>query len=561
MEAVWKKSYPAGVNFEIDLTAYNNILDVYREGVRKFDDLPAFTNMGTDLSFHDLDRLSRNFAAYLQKDLGLKKGDRIALQMPNLLQFPVALFGAFRAGLIVTNVNPLYTEREMAHQLNDSGAETIVIVANFASKLADIIGETKIQNVIVTELGDLLSFPKSLLVNSVVKYLKKMVPAYELPGAVKFNHALALGSNHDLQEPKITLEDTAFLQYTGGTTGVAKGAELTHKNIVANMLQIREWLKPVLKEGKEIIIAPLPLYHIFSLTVNCLAFFSYGARNVLITNPRDIPGFVKELKNFRYTAMVGLNTLYNALLNNEDFRKLDFSPLKISVAGGMALQRAVSERWHQVTGSKIAEGYGLTESSPVLCVNPVDGTDQAGTIGIPVPSTDIKIMKEDGTEAGFHEAGELWAKGPQIMKGYWNRPEETAKTLTEDGWLKTGDIAEIKEDGFLQIVDRKKDMILVSGFNVYPNELEDVVASHEKVLEVAAIGVPDKDSGEVPKLFIVKKAESLTEEEIMAYCREQLTGYKRPKHIEFVDELPKSNVGKILRKDLRAMEEKRSAAV
>ena len=414
-----------------------------------------------------------------------------------------------------------------------------------------VISETQIKHIIVTEIGDLLGFPKSLLVNSVIKYVKKMVPTFSLPQAVQFNKALALGSNHTLDEVSLELSDTAFLQYTGGTTGVAKGAELTHKNIVANMLQVREWMKPILIEGKEEVISPLPLYHIFSLSVNCLAFLSYGARNILITNPRDIPGFVKEMQKYNFTAMTGLNTLYNALLNNEDFCNMDFSKLKISVAGGMAMQKSVSERWFKTTGTKIAEGYGLTESSPVLTVNPVDGTDQIGTIGIPVPSTMVKIVKEDGSDAGINEAGELWAKGPQIMKGYWNRPAETAKTITEDGWLKTGDIAEMHEDGFFQIVDRMKDMILVSGFNVYPNELEAVVSGHEKVLEVAAVGVVDDKCGEVPKLFIVKKDESLTEEEILAYCKEQLTGYKRPKFVEFMTELPKSNVGKILRKDLR----------
>jgi len=551
MEAIWRKSYPAGVNHEIDLAKYNSVIDVYREAVNRYDKGIAYTNMGADLTFVELDRLSKNFAAYLQKDLGLKKGDRIALQMPNLLQFPIALFAAFRAGLIVTNINPLYTEREMAHQLKDSSAETIIIVANFAKKLENILPDTQIKNIIITEIGDLLGFPKSLLVNSVIKYVKKMVPTYSLQQAVAFNKALALGSNHTLDEVRLELSDTAFLQYTGGTTGIAKGAELTHKNIVANMLQVREWMKPILVEGKEEVISPLPLYHIFSLSVNCLAFLSYGARNILITNPRDIPGFVKEMQKYNFTAMTGLNTLYNALLNNEEFCSMDFSKLKISVAGGMAMQKSVSERWYKTTGTKIVEGYGLTESSPVLTVNPVDGTDQIGTIGVPVPSTMVKVMKEDGSEAGFNEPGELWATGPQIMKGYWNRPEETAKTLTADGWLKTGDIAEMHADGFIQIVDRMKDMILVSGFNVYPNELEDVVAGHEKVLEVAAVGVEDEKCGEVPKLFIVKKDESLTEEEVLAYCKVNLTGYKRPKFVEFIAELPKSNVGKILRKDLR----------
>ncbi len=559
MEPIWLKNYPKGVKTTIDVDQYRSIVDVFEESVHKFSSNIAFTNFKADLTYSNLNTLSRNFAAYLQNHLGLKKGDRIAIQMPNLLQFPVVLFGSLRAGLVVTNINPLYTEREMEHQLKDSGAETIIIVANFASKLQTIVKNTKVKNIIVTEVADLVPFPKSLLINSIVKYVKKMVPAYDLPQAKRLNQCLALGSQKEFNKVEIKPTDTAFLQYTGGTTGVAKGAELTQKNVVSNMLQIREWMSPLLKEGQETAISPLPMYHIFSLTVNCLAFMSYGARNVLITNPRDIPNYVKEIKNYKFTIMAGLNTLYNALLNNKDFHTVDFSHLKISVGGGMAMQKAVTERWKKVTGTNIVEGFGLTETSPVLCCNPVDGRDRVGTIGMPVPNTEIRIVDDSGKDVAAGESGELWARGPQVMKGYWNKPEETEKVMTSDGWFKTGDIAVMEADGFFKIVDRKKDMILVSGFNVYPNELEDVVAAHPKVLEVAAIGVLDEKCGEVPKLFVVKKDESLTIQELEAFCKEKLTGYKRPKFIEFLTELPKSNVGKILRKDLRDLEKKKNA--
>ncbi|MAE74928.1 MAG: long-chain-fatty-acid--CoA ligase, partial [Bdellovibrionaceae bacterium] len=474
----------------------------------------------------------------------------IAIMSPNILQYPIALMGALRAGLIVVNVNPLYTERELKHQLTDSGAEAIVIVANFAHTLEAVIEDTNVKHVILTELGDLLGFPKSLLVNSVVKYVKKMVPKFSLRQAYKFNDVLAEGSKLSFRPVKVESDDIAFLQYTGGTTGVAKGAMLTNKNIVSNMLQIYHWMKNDLKEGQEIIATPLPLYHIFSLTVNCLGFMHMGAKNVLITNPRDIPGFIKIIKNSYITVMSGVNTLFVALMNHEDFKTLDFSNHKITVAGGMALQKAVAERWERETKSKIVEGFGLTETSPVLTCNPIDGNDQKGSIGMPLPSTEVKVVNDDGEDLPVGEAGEIIARGPQVMKGYWQRPEETEKVMFGE-WFRTGDIGVMQEDGFFRIVDRKKDMILVSGFNVYPNEIEDVLVTHEGIVEAAAVGVPDERSGEAIKVFIVKKDQNLTAEDVIAHCKKSLTGYKIPRHVEFRDDLPKSNVGKILRKDLR----------
>lgn len=555
MERIWQKSYPAGVDLEIDLKNFKNIKQLVEEKMKVYAGKEAFHCMGKDLSFSDLDTRSKAFACYLTENLGLKKGDRIAIQMPNVLQFPIALFGAVRAGLVVVNTNPLYTEREMEHQFKDAGVKAIVILANFADKLEKILPKTSIKHVIVTELGDQLGFPKSLIVNKVVKHVKKMVPSFHLPQAIDFNHCIKWGRGKRLRPVEMELDDTAILQYTGGTTGVAKGAELTHRNLLSNMMQIRCWMRSALKEGEEVILTPLPLYHVFSFTVNLLAFTYLGCKNVLITNPRDIPGFIKEMKAHKFTVMTGLNTLFNALMNHPEFSSVDFSSLKISVAGGMAMQKAVMERWLEKTGTHIAEGYGLTETSPVLCCNPIDGTEKAGSIGLPLPSTDIKICDDDGNEVAMGEAGELWAKGPQIMKAYWNRPDETEKILTKDGWLKTGDVAMVDEEGYFKIVDRKKDMILVSGFNVYPNEVEDVVVKMEKVLEVAAIGVPDERSGEVVKVFVVKKDDSLSAEEILNFCKENLTGYKRPKFVEFRDELPKSNVGKILRKELRPKKE------
>lgn len=551
MSKVWYKNYPKGVPHEIDLGKYSSVANLFEVTCAKYGDLPGFSNMGTTLSFKQVDELSKKFASYLQNDLGLKKGDRIAIHMPNLLQFPIAMFGALRAGLIVVNTNPLYTAREMKHQFRDSGAKAIVIVANFAKHLEEIIKDTEIEHVIVTELGDMLKFPKNLIVNFVVKHIKKMVPKYHLPKAICFNDALYEGAKHNFKPVDITLDDIAFLQYTGGTTGVSKGAMLTHKNVVANMEQIREWMKPLLTQGQEIIITPLPLYHIFSLVVNCMAFMTYGAQNVLITNPKDIPGFIKELKKWKFTVVSGVNTLFNALLHHPDFKTVDFSNLKMSVGGGMALQRAVVEKWKADTKTPLVEGYGLTEASPVVCCNPIDGSDQTGTIGLPVPSTDIKFVDDEGNDLPFGEAGELCVKGPQVMKGYWQRPDETAKVITSDGWLKTGDVAQIDKSGFVKIVDRKKDMILVSGFNVYPNEVEDIIAHHPGVLEVAAIGIPDDKSGEAVKVFIVKKDPNVTENEIIEFARKELVNYKIPKYVEFRSELPKTNVGKILRRALR----------
>jgi long-chain acyl-CoA synthetase len=550
MEKIWLQSYPTGVPAEIDADRYRSINEVFEEACRRFGPKPGFIHMGRTLTFAELDRHTAQFASYLQHVCGLKKGDRIAIQMPNTLQYPIAMFGALRAGLIIVNTNPLYTPREMAHQFQDSGAQAIVIMANFAHNLEQVIGQTGIKHVIVTEIGDMLPFPKGWVVNAAVRYIKKMVPAYNLPGAVTFKQALAQGAAKAPQPVDVSAEDIAFLQYTGGTTGVSKGAVLTHRNICANMEQNYHWMGTMLKEGEETVITALPLYHIFSLTVNCLTFMRYGGRNVLITNPRDIPAFIKELQAVPFTVITGVNTLFNALMNHPDFAKLDFSRLKCTVGGAMAVQRAVSDRWKEFTGKPLIEGYGLTEASPVVSCNPIAGGEQIGTIGLPFPSTEIKIVDDDGHELPLGEAGELCVRGPQVMKGYWNRPDETDKVL-QDGWLHTGDVAQASADGFFRIVDRKKDMILVSGFNVYPNEVEDVLAKHPKVLEVAVIGVPDEHSGETIKAFIVKRDASLTVEELKEYAKTELTGYKVPKHYEFRDELPKTNVGKILRRALR----------
>lgn len=557
MEKIWLKTYPKGVPQEINPERYSSIVDLFKESIKKYSNHTAFINMDVNMSYAELDRQSRNFAAYLQNDCGLKKGDRIAIMMPNLLQYPVCIFGALRAGLVVVNTNPLYTPREAEHQFKDSGAVALVVLANFAKPLEEVIPKTAIKHVIVTELGDLLGFPKSLIVNAVVKYLKKMVPAYHIPGAVKFSLAMAKGAAQNVSEPTMVPSDIAFLQYTGGTTGVSKGAVLTHRNLVSNMEQINAWIGPSLEKGKEIVVTALPLYHIFSLTVNCLTFMRMGATNLLITNPKDIPSFVKDMAKHKFSVVTAVNTLYNALLHSPDFAQLDFSTLKISVAGGMAVQSAVAAKWKKLTGICIAEGFGLTESSPVLTVNPLDGNEKVGSIGLPVPSTDVRIVDDDGKDCAQGERGELWAKGPQIMAGYWQRPEETAKTI-EDGWLKTGDIAVMHPDGFFQIVDRKKDMILVSGFNVYPNEIEEVVSSHHGVLEVAAIGVPDEKAGEAVKIFVVKKDPALTAEALKEHCKANLTGYKVPKYIEFRTELPKTNVGKILRRALKEEKPKNS---
>lgn len=551
MERVWLKKYPKGVDAEIDLTQYESIPHLLSTTCQKYGSRPSFANMGKSISFEQLDRYSSRFASYLQNELGLNKGDRIAIQMPNCLQYPIALHGALRAGLVVVNTNPLYTPREMEHQFNDASCRAVIVLANFAAHVEEILPKTKVEFVIVTELGDMLGFPKSILVNFVIKHVKKMVPAFHLPQAINFMDALQKGDVSTFKAPRLSKEDLAFLQYTGGTTGVAKGAMLTHKNILANMEQIRQWMKPRLRAGEEIVITALPLYHIFSLTVNCLAFFTYGAINVLITNPKDIPAFLKEMKKWKFTAVSGVNTLFNAMMNHPMFTTIDFSSLKVSVAGGMALQQAVSERWTKLTKTLLVEGYGLTESSPVASCNPIDGGDKVGTIGIPLPSTDIKVVDDDGKDLPRGQAGELCIKGPQVMKGYWQRDDETAKVLTADGWLKTGDVAVEDSEGYFKIVDRKKDMILVSGFNVYPNEVEDVIAKNPKVLEVAAVGVPDEKSGELVKVFIVKKDPSLTEQEVIDFSRGELTGYKVPRFVEFRTELPKTNIGKILRRALR----------
>jgi long-chain acyl-CoA synthetase len=552
MEKIWQKHYPKGVATEIDFKNLNSILDVFNEAVNTYGSKACFTNMGVSISYNELDTLSDYFASYLINVCKLKKGDRIAIQMPNILQYPVALFGAMKAGLIIVNTNPLYTDREMEHQFKDADCKALIILENFAHLLEKIIAHTDLQHVIITSIGDLFPFPKNIIVNSVVKYAKKMVPAYHLPLAIRFSEAIEKGKQHSFDAVPSTIDEVAFLQYTGGTTGVAKGAMLTHRNILANMLQTFEWLKPAVVRGEETILTPLPLYHIFSLTVNCMTMMAYGAENILITNPRDIPDFIKTIKKHRPTIMTGVNTLFNALMNKSEFTQMDLSHLKLSVAGAMALQEVVAKRWLEVTKSPVVEGYGLTEASPIVCCNPIDGTDKTGTIGLPFPSTDIKLVDDSDNDVPAGEPGELWIKGPQVMKGYWNKPEETDKVLT-NGWLKTGDIALIDDQGFLKIVDRKKDMILVSGFNVYPNEVEDVVASHPAVLEVAAIGVPDMHSGEVVKIFVVKKSE-VTEADLIEFSRKKLTGYKVPKKVEFRDELPKTNVGKILRKDLRKEE-------
>ena len=551
MEKPWFNHYQDGVPKEIDPNTYNSIPELLEESFKKFADKPAFHCMGKTLNYSDMDLLSKKFASYLQNNLGLKKGDRVAIMSPNILQYPVALFGILRAGMVCVNVNPLYTARELEHQLKDSGSETIIIFENSASVLEEVIANTPVKNVLVTQIGDMLKFPKSLIVNFVIKHVKKMVPSWNIKGATPFLKALDEGDESKYQKVEIDNEETAFLQYTGGTTGVSKGAELTHKNIVSNLVQARSWISPLIEEGKEIIITPLPLYHIFSLTANCFTFSTIGALNVLITNPRDIPGFVKELKKWDFTAFTGVNTLFNGLLNNPDFKDCGFDSLKLTLGGGMAVQKAVAEKWKQVTKTPLIEAYGLTETSPAACINPMDLTDYNGSIGLPISSTDVCIKDDDENTLSAGEIGEICIKGPQVMRGYWGRPEETKKVMTADGYFKTGDIGLMDEQGFFKIVDRKKDMILVSGFNVYPNELEDVICQHPKVFECAAVGVPDQKSGEVVKIFVVKNDDSLTEEELKEFCKENLTGYKVPKFYEFRTELPKSNVGKILRKDLR----------
>ncbi|MEM7562534.1 MAG: AMP-binding protein [Pseudomonadota bacterium] len=551
MEKIWLKSYPAGIPEEIDLDTYQSVNDVVETAIASFTEKPCFSNLGTTLSYREMDQRIEQLAAYLQNLPGLEKGDRVAIMMPNVLQNPISIFAVLRAGFTVVNTNPLYTPRELRHQLSDSGAKAIIVMENFCHTLEEVLQDTPVKHIVTTQLGDLLKFPKSLIVNLVVKYVKKMVPSFSLPGAVPFKTALSKGSQLSCQKVSCNHDDLAFLQYTGGTTGVAKGAMLTHGNMVANMQQASAWIAVTVEEGKEVIITALPLYHIFSLTANCLTFMKIGALNHLITNPRDMPGFVKELQGLRFTAMTGVNTLFNALMNTPGFEKIDFSSLKLSLGGGMAVQQPVAERWKKLTGSPILEAYGLTETAPAVCINPLDLTEYNGSIGLPVSSTQVSIQDDAGQIVPQGESGELCVRGPQVMKGYWQRPEETAKVISEDGWLKTGDVAIMDELGFFRIVDRLKDMILVSGFNVFPNEIEAIIASHEGVLEVGVIGEPDEACGEVVKAVVVKKDPSLDEAALIAHCKEFLTGYKVPKIIEFRDELPKTNVGKILRRELR----------
>lgn len=535
----------------IDPDKIKNLVEIIDQTCQKFSSRTAFSNMGFEMTFSEIDEASKKMAAFYQSELKLKKGDRIILMMPNLLQYPIALFGAVRAGLVIVNTNPLYTATEMQKTFADSGATAIVILENFADKLEQIIGQTAIKHVVITEIGDCFPTIKRTLVNFVIRHVKKMVPPNNLQNTIRFRDALARGAHLPFKAPEITNTDLLFLQYTGGTTGVSKAAMLTHRNLIANMYQMLEIMKTKLTEGDEVVIAALPLYHIFCLTVNCFGLFSFGSHNILITNPKDIPAFIKTLEKTNPSVMIVVSTLSAALMNHPLFASLKLTRLKATVAGGMALKRSVADEWKARTNTPIIEGYGLTEASPLVSCNLLDGSDRIGTIGMPAPSTEIKIVDESGNEVAMGEAGELWARGPQVMKGYWNKPEETAKTLTPDGWLKTGDIAAMDADGYFKIMDRKKDMIIVSGFNVYPNEVEDVIMQNPKVMDAAAIGVEDAHSGEVVKLFIVKRDATLTEEEVKKYCREKLTAYKCPKHVEFRAELPKTNVGKILRRELR----------
>ena len=551
MERVWLDSYTEGTPHEIDPDTYPSLVAIIDEAIARFPDRPAFENMGVRITFAELDRLAKEFSGFLVSQAGLARGDRIALMMPNVLQYPVALVGALRAGLVVVNTNPLYTVRELRHQLVDSGARAIVVLENFGHVLEECIEDTEVEHVVVTGLGDMLGFPKSALVNFVVRHVKKLAPRFRIDGAVRWGDALASGRGKATGEVELGGEDVAFFQYTGGTTGVSKGAMLTHRNMVASVLQADGFLRPFAHEGEEVVITALPLYHIFALAVNGLLYMRFGALNVLITNPRDMPGFVKTLKGVRFTVITGVNTLFNGLMNTAGFSELDFSPLRISVGGGMAVQSAVAERWKEMTGIALLEGYGLTETSPCACMNPLHFEDYTGSVGVPMPSTECRVVDDAGNALPVDTPGEICIRGPQVMRGYWNRPEETAAVLDEAGWLRTGDIAEMDSNGFFRIVDRKKDMILVSGFNVYPNEIEEVVSQHPEVLEVGAIGVADELSGEAVKIVVVKRSPGLTEESLRAYCEEHLTGYKRPRHIEFADDLPKTNIGKILRRELR----------
>ena len=550
MEKIWLKHYPKGVPAEIDVNTYASLRDVFEESCTKYGPRKAYTCMGKSITFSELDTLTLAFGAWLQGQ-GCKKGSRVALMMPNVLQYPVCLFGALRAGCTIVNVNPLYTARELEHQLNDSGAEVLIVVENFARTYEEIAAKTKVRKVIVTSIGELLGF-KGLIVDLVLRKVKKMIPAWNVPGSLRLSDALAEGRKLKLKAVPLGHDDIAFLQYTGGTTGVSKGAILLHRNIVANLLQARAWILPFLgHDSVEVILTPLPLYHIFSLTANCLTFMTLGAENVLIPNPRDIPGFVKEMRKHKFTVMTGVNTLFNALVNNPEFAKLEFSTFRVTLGGGMAVQEAVAVKWKKVTGCTLIEAYGLTETSPAATINPVDIPEYNGSIGLPISSTELVLRDDDGKNVPLGQPGEICIRGPQVMAGYWQRPDETAKVMDKDGWFATGDIGVMDERGFVKIVDRKKDMILVSGFNVYPNEIEAVVAMHPGVLECAAVGVPDKKSGEAVRLYVVKKDEALTADALIKHCREHLTGYKCPRDVEFRKELPKTNVGKILRRELR----------
>ena len=551
VEKIWLQSYQEGVPAEVDLGEFQSLGEMFQNSVTLYRDRVVFINMGAEMTYGELDALSRDFAAYLQTSLKLQKGDRVAIMMPNVLQYPVCMLGALRAGCVVVNCNPLYTPRELEHQLKDSGAETIVVLENFAHPLAHVIAQTSIKNVVIARMGDLLGFAKGALVNFVVKHVKKMVPAWRIPAAVDFGRAISQGAASGFTPVSVTQDDLAYLQYTGGTTGLSKGAMLTHGNILANLSQAHAWIKAELKEGEELVVTALPLYHIFALTANCFLFMRIGARNLLITNPRDLKSFVSDLAKYPFTVILGVNSLFNLLLNNEAFKTLDFRTLKITLGGGMAVQSSIAEKWKRLTGVPLIEAYGLTETSPAAVINPLNNSEYTGAIGLPISSTDVAIRNDDGIDVPLGERGELCIRGPQVMKAYYHRPEETANVMMPDGFLRTGDIVVMDEKGYIKIVDRKKDMILVSGFNVYPNEVEEVVAMHPGVLEVASVGVATEGAGEVVKIFVVKKDESLTAEQLIAHCRANLTGYKVPRQVEFRKDLPKSNVGKILRRELR----------
>lgn len=551
MHRPWLSSYPKGISADIEIEKYASVVEIFEQSVKEFANRPAFSNLGTSLTYSQFNEATKAVAAYLQKTLNLKKGDRIAIMMPNLLQNPVSIFGSLRAGLTVVNTNPLYTARELRHQLIDSGATTIIVLENYAQTVQEIVADTDVKHIIITKMGDMLNFPKSLLINLAVKYIKKIVPAFSLPGAISFQTVVSEGSKQDLEPVHLTHNDLAFIQYTGGTTGLAKGAMLSHKNMVANMLQASEWIKNDIKPGQETIITALPLYHIFSLTANCMVFIEAGGHNVLITNPRDFKGFVKELSKTSFTVITGVNTLFNALINTKGFHDIDFSNLKITLGGGMSVQAAVAAQWQQITGCALVEAFGLTETSPAVCINPLNIKNYNGSIGLPIPSTYCKLIDSEGNDIINNEAGELCVKGPQVMQGYWKRPEETACALSKDGWLKTGDMAKMDGHGFFYIVDRLKEMILVSGFNVFPNEIENVIVDHPGVLECGVIGIPDEQRGEAIKAFVVKKDTSLTEAELIAHCKKNLTPYKIPSSITFIQSLPKTNIGKVLRRALK----------